>query len=198
MKTATVWDTIAQAAAALNVPKGVISRAKDEGAPGFRGGRIYAAEFEPWFHPWLDELEKANSGGESIDELERQRCREQVRKLKIANDHKDGILMLRSDHDAEMRSLASEVQKVLMAIPDRYATQFSGDPVKNHALLTKAAVDEPLAKLSGVEREEIAPPDLQVPNGAQIIDSQEIPSTYAPGTSAMVNPREGPPMVIPL
>lgn len=44
----TSYDSIAQAAAALKIPVAVLRSLKKEGAPGFRGSRVYPAELVPF------------------------------------------------------------------------------------------------------------------------------------------------------
>lgn len=44
----TSYDSIAQAAAAMKVPVAVLRSLKKEGAPGFRGSRVYPAELIPF------------------------------------------------------------------------------------------------------------------------------------------------------
>ena len=44
-----VAQSLGQAAAWLSLPKAALTWAKGEGAPGFRGARVYLAEFCPWW-----------------------------------------------------------------------------------------------------------------------------------------------------
>lgn len=122
-----VFDTLAQAAAALGVRSSIISRAKKEGAPGFKSGRVIGSQFVPWFREWQKTLMDAKPDDATTkDDWERLRVREQYRKLKLANDIKDGELVPRAEMMAELRGLASEGLKVLSAIPNRMATELAG------------------------------------------------------------------------
>jgi len=44
----TSYDSMASAAAALDIPKGTLQWAKDQGAPGFKGSRVYPLLLLPW------------------------------------------------------------------------------------------------------------------------------------------------------
>src|SRR5688572_1559388 len=44
----TSYDSLQAAAAALNVPKATLQWAKDQGAPGFKGSRVYPLQLLPW------------------------------------------------------------------------------------------------------------------------------------------------------
>lgn len=65
-----------------------------------------------------------------IASLKKREIFERGRKLKIANDQEDKLLMPVSDHDNEVREMAAEVQKELYRLPGRCAVELAGlDPV---------------------------------------------------------------------
>lgn len=69
------------------------------------------------------------SGKKAVSkELRESKLKEEIRKLRLANDTKERTLILRAEHESEIREMSSEVQKQLYAIPPR-APELAGLPV---------------------------------------------------------------------
>jgi len=90
---AKVFDSMKAAAASLGLNMRVLKRAKASGCQAFRGGRVYADELQQWVRENAELVRAANSGG---GDLKEQKTTEEVRKLRLANDLKEGRLIERA------------------------------------------------------------------------------------------------------
>lgn len=117
-KPSRIVESIKAAASILKLHPDVIKRAKEAGCEAFEpGNRIDIKALESWI---AKNPEKVQSSGDADSlPLKEQKIREEVRKLKIGNDTKEGRLILKSDRDAEISQMASECQRVLYSIPPR-------------------------------------------------------------------------------
>jgi|GEM_PF-6883762 len=75
------YDSIAQAAAAMGVPKSVLRKLKRDGAPGFHGSRVYPAELRPH----LETMSSAATATADRDALECRRLLAQCKRIEHAN-----------------------------------------------------------------------------------------------------------------
>lgn len=86
------YGSMKAASAALGIPLNVLKWAKGQGCPAFKSNRVVADDLIPWLaanKPDEKELESEISSKE-------QKTREEVRKLKLANDLKEGKLITRA------------------------------------------------------------------------------------------------------
>lgn len=83
------FDSLRAAAAALKLPLRVLQAAKTAGCTAFRSNRVYESELLQWLgtHPEI----AIGAGDDPRDE----KLREEIRKLRIANDAKEGRLVER-------------------------------------------------------------------------------------------------------
>lgn len=82
---------MAAASAGMHLTKESLRWAKEKGCPAFKGGRVKEAGFWTWWEQHKPEFDPA---GLPIA-LKDQKLAEEVRKLKIANDLKEGKLVSR-------------------------------------------------------------------------------------------------------
>lgn len=86
-KKIQTYDSLKAAAAGLKLPLRVIQHAKNNGCPAFRSNRVYGAELLRW-------LEKNGTGDtEGTTDPKTEKLREEIRKLRIANDAREGRLV---------------------------------------------------------------------------------------------------------
>lgn len=89
----TLYDSMGQAAAALGVSIETLKAAKKKGCTAFKpGGRVAGGEFLKWVSANPDAMA---AGAESLS-LKDQKISEEIRKLRIQNDAKEGALVSRS------------------------------------------------------------------------------------------------------
>jgi hypothetical protein len=89
----TLFDSMGQCAASLGVSMDALKAAKRMGCRAFRaGGRVDGEAFKQW----LKENPQAFEEGEGKGTLKDQKIREEIRKLRIANDAKERALVSRA------------------------------------------------------------------------------------------------------
>lgn len=76
-------------------------------------------------------------------ELKEQEIAERIRKLRLANDSKERTLIPRSEHEAQLREMATECQRILYTIPTM-APELSGLPVVEIERRLTARLDDAL------------------------------------------------------
>jgi hypothetical protein len=81
-----------------------------------------------------------------IADLKKWEIYERARKSKLSNDHRAETLIRRSDHQAQISEMASEVQKRMYAIPPR-APELAGLSVPDIEAKLTAWMDEIVAAL---------------------------------------------------
>jgi hypothetical protein len=84
---------------------------------------------------------------DSFDKLKKWDIYERARKTKIANDFKEGRLILVERHKSEISQMASECQAVLNAMAPRLAPDVVGCTVAEAERRIQLAVDEAVQKL---------------------------------------------------
>jgi hypothetical protein len=104
----TYFDSIASAAAALQIPVDTLRAAKSAGAPGFRGSRVYPADLVPW-------LQAQDKGALQDDKrtLERKKLLLQCERIAFQNDVERGRYVEKSVFVSALIQLGSE-QKALL------------------------------------------------------------------------------------
>ena len=120
---AKVFDTMKAAAAGLGLNIAVVKRAKAAGCQAFRGSRVYGAELQAFVasHP---ELMKAQPTGD----IKLQKLREEHRKLKLANDVKEGVLVSRAWIAERMRNAAGRYNTFRARAEAEYPMRFDAIP----------------------------------------------------------------------
>jgi len=101
------FDSVGQAASALGIPRASLVAAKNAGCPAFRNTKVHGDELVAWLeaNPLPDVAEgiAADPGTAKLQKLN-----EEVRKLRLANDLKAGLLVQRSTVAAAHAAMASE------------------------------------------------------------------------------------------
>lgn len=103
-------DTIEAAAGATGYSERFLSALKGRGCAAFRGSRVYLDELEAYYLENQAECSALEAQCDEVDEIDAELKRERVRKLRIANDQAEGLLISRADQAAAVESLASELK----------------------------------------------------------------------------------------
>lgn len=136
----TSFDSIAAAAAGLGVDKSVLRAAKRDGAPGFRGSRVYPEELLPWL---ARNEESGKQKAETKDDLERQFLKVRIERqlFAFACDRREFVLA--ADAARWASEMVGEFVKVLDAIPSTLAPDVVGcSTVAEAETRLRAAIDE--------------------------------------------------------
>lgn len=122
-----VHGTLSVAAVAFGVSKKAMSILKSEGCPAFYNGRVNGALIP---EDRLAEIEAGLKGGNgpvnadmTAEEAKRRKTVEEVRKLSIANDAKEGLLCRRSQ-------VAEAFQRIASRITEARTQSETRDPLK--------------------------------------------------------------------
>ena len=105
----TSYDSMQAAAAALDIPKGTLQWAKDQGAPGFKGSRVYPLLLLPW-------LEKRRSEKSPIKDKRALECdwlTERIEQLREERARARGEWILWADVQTWQRNLAESLKLIL-------------------------------------------------------------------------------------
>lgn len=86
------YGSMKAASAALGIPLNVLKWAKGKGCPAFKSNRVVSDDLLPWLSANKPDEKQLD---EEISSKE-QKTREEVRKLKLANDLKEGKLITRA------------------------------------------------------------------------------------------------------
>lgn len=142
------YDSIGQAAAAMETTVRALRWAKRKGAPGFRGSRVYPEELGPWLK--AQEEERAGAGGELFEAKEPweiRRLRLQCEALELEMRQKRGELvdvsLVRSSWLFHLRA----ARQVLLQLRTDLSPRIAGRPALECEALLGAAVEEALGKL---------------------------------------------------
>lgn len=136
MSKAKFYDSLKAASSALNIPRGVLQRAKDLGCSNFRSGRVYVDGLQKWITDHHAEF----AGNDS---LKGQKLAEEVRKLKINNDKaahllvsKGKIIQFFNEFAGEFRGQAHQV------LENEYPTAVAGMDPPQARILGKRLADK--------------------------------------------------------
>jgi beta-glucosidase-like glycosyl hydrolase len=100
-----VWDTMKQAAAALNVPLSLLKKAKSAGCDAFVGSRIYEDKLAPWLADHRQEIAEKRSK----EDVQIEKLLEEVRKIRTVNDERDKILVKRERVVQSFQALKNKI-----------------------------------------------------------------------------------------
>ena len=150
-KASRLFDSMSQAASAMELPTELLKRAKARGCPAFRpGGRVDEVGLREWLAAHGDEITE----GDTKLSLQIEKLREEVRKLRLVNDERDGVLVEKSKViDAIQRAGAawhSERLRMEAEWPAKLAGIVS---VPEMASKVKEQMDRVSAVLNGLGRE---------------------------------------------
>jgi hypothetical protein len=105
-KKTRTFDSLKAAAAGLKLPLRVLQAAKAAGCPAFRSNRVYEAELLGWLEANPETVGAADNDPKS------EKLHEEIRKLRIANDAKEGRLVERAWVAERMQRVAGELNSL--------------------------------------------------------------------------------------
>lgn len=118
------YDSIASAAAGLGIEKSVLKKAKRDGAPGFRGSRVYPLELLPWLRKRSDEGRVTSE--EDKESLEREFLKVRIERQRFFFECEKGEFVRAADAGQWATTMVSEFAKVLDAVPSTLAPDLVG------------------------------------------------------------------------
>lgn len=140
-----VFDSLAMAAAVLDVDRQTLKRAKEAGCPAFVGSRVQEKEFLRWISDNPDKL--AAPEGATLDD---QKTAEQIRKLRIENDRTEAKLILKATIEQRLHEIHSAQLKILrQRLENEYPTAVAGMDPAQARVYGKRLVDEICAQMRG-------------------------------------------------
>lgn len=105
-QTPRTFDSLRSAAAGLKLPLRVLKTAKQAGCSAFRSNRVYEAELLAWIEANPEAINAAS------DDPRDEKLREEIRKLRIANDAKEGRLVERAWAAERMQRAAGDLNNM--------------------------------------------------------------------------------------
>lgn len=105
-KKTRTFDSLKAAAAGLKLPLRVLQSAKAAGCPAFRSNRVYESELLQWLADHPDAVGAADNDPRS------EKLQEEIRKLRIANDAKEGRLVERAWVAERIQRAAGELNSL--------------------------------------------------------------------------------------
>ena len=137
------YDSIAQAAAAMGVPKSVLRKLKRDGAPGFHGSRVYPGELRPH----LETLQSTTGETADRDALECRRLLAQCKRIEHANLVESGGVIAVAPVLAAITTIGEQLKSALRAIyEDELPPVISGLSPEAIRIETRKANDRLCAK----------------------------------------------------
>jgi hypothetical protein len=119
----TFYDSISQASVTLNISQEVLKAAKAAGCPNFKSSRVYVDGLKKW----IADHAAAITPEQDKATLKDQKLREEVRKLKLANDVKEGKLVERSRVVASWQRASKAIVSALrQRLENEYPTGVAG------------------------------------------------------------------------
>ena len=135
------YDSIAAAAAGLKISKDVLLRAKNGGAPGFRGSRVYPFELLPWLRKHGSEFKKPDP---DKSELEKKRLAQRIEFEQWQFERAKGEWIRKDDVDTDLIQLA---ERIKAAIQRKFLNELPPKLVGLHAAEISARVESELPAL---------------------------------------------------
>ena len=146
-----LFDSMSQAASAMELPTELLKRAKAGGCPAFRpGGRVDEVGLREWLAAHGDEITE----GDTKLSLQIEKLREEVRKLRLVNDERDGVLVEKSKVIAAIQRAGAAWHSARLRIEAQEPAKLVGiNAVPEMAGQVKRLMDEVTAVLNGLGRE---------------------------------------------
>ncbi len=140
-----VYDSIAAAAAGMQVSKSFLRLLKREGAPGFRGSRVYAKELAAYIQ------QRAPKAGESAskEELEKRDllAKAEMRETRLAQLR--GTLVERRILSDHLQRFGAEIKQLLREKENQFPALAAGLPADQVKALFVKVTDDILERFSG-------------------------------------------------
>lgn len=141
------YDSIAQASAAMGVSVKQLRRAKKEGAPGFRGSRVYPGELVPWLEEWAKGV--GTSPADEMERLERRKLLAECERIELKLQNERGRLYESDEVKGRWLQHMRAARHVLTSIPSGLAPQLAGHPTAVIQRKISEAIEGGLAQLRG-------------------------------------------------
>ena len=114
------FDSMQSAAGALTIPIWEIKADKAAGCAGFRGGRVYTADYLEWRRAQPDRVRGGEMGGEDADERRAQeRHSLMMMKLKLEVEKEKGNLLHKDDVKREIATSSEAIMETLSRVLDK-------------------------------------------------------------------------------
>lgn len=135
-----VFDSLAAAAKGIPLPMAVLKAAKAAGCPAFRSNRVYADELVRWLAKHPEVLATVGTEGDP----KAQKLFEEIRKLRIANDAKEGRLVERAWVAERIQRAAGELNAIRLKSEAEHPMRFAaaGNDVPMCRTITRGMWDE--------------------------------------------------------
>lgn len=139
-----VWDTMKQAASALNVPLSLLKKAKAAGCDAFINSRIH----EDKLAKWLSEHRQEIAEKRSKEDVQIEKLLEEVRKIRTINDERDKILVKRESVVASLQKTADKIRSVLESkLENEYPSVVAGLDVAAARIYGRSVADQILTEI---------------------------------------------------
>ena len=135
--TTEYYDSMRQASAATGYSISVLKRLKESGSKAFRGSRVYRAELEADVSGLVGDMQ-----GDPGLPLRDQKLLQEVRKLKIANDAREGRLVQKALVDQAIRALNTRIKALCLRYENDAPMLFRGADDAELREATGKAMDE--------------------------------------------------------
>lgn len=149
-----LFESIGQAAGALEISSAIISAAKKAGCPAFKaGGRVRESELVEW----IAEHASENNDGMTDEEFFKTKgpkYREEVRKLKIINDERQGKSVLKVEIVAAVQRALSQVSQIAEAkLVNEYPSAVAGLDVPQARVYGRRLYDQLMIEFRKLSKE---------------------------------------------
>jgi len=136
----TWYDSIAQCAAVEKIPIAVLKAAKRAGCPNFRGSRVDSVGLTKWIADHSDDVKVSDGDTGSLRD---QKLAQEVRKLKLRNDAREGKLIAKTVVvETHAKILGRVMPRVKQILENEYPAQVFGLSAPDIREKGKAAFDE--------------------------------------------------------
>jgi len=141
-----VFDSLAAAASELDVPIQVLKKLKREGAPGFRGSRVYAEELLPYLRA-REDMARRQGLPEDRESLECRKMRAQCERIEFNNHLAQSKYVHREILADHLGKFAGETVSILrQKLENEFPAASQGRTIPQIREKAKAVVDEILAR----------------------------------------------------
>lgn len=143
-----VFENLAAASHALDIHVSVLRIAKAKGCPAFaQGSRIREEYLVPWIAEHSEELKRSVEANEDLP-LKGKKTLEEIRKLKIYNDVKEGKLIPRAEVIREHVRFEKAVRELMnQKLCNEFPAMVSGLPVDGVRVYSRNLLDAIVAEM---------------------------------------------------
>ena len=136
------YDSIASAAASLDIPAATLRKCKRDGAPGFRGSRVYPMELLPWLAKSGVGRVPSPGGLADKDTLERLRLKGKIEHEKFLHDRERKLYLHVHTAARDLMALGERLKLTLrVELEDNMPPQQAGLTAPALRVMNKALND---------------------------------------------------------